>query len=204
MNHYMLGPGFLRLVQGAMQGIGGITAVAKPSLVSLWEKTEETVTVHVRVGSERVCIEEIPSPQPIRYISTLGAAAPLHVGAAGKVLLAFMDAGELDQLLKTLPLTPLSDKTTTNVEVLLAELETVRRRGYAISMGERIKGAAAVTVPVRGLQGFAASLSILGPVDRLPHKRLVELVPVLQETSAEIEQALTMSGARGRVVEAVS
>jgi DNA-binding IclR family transcriptional regulator len=203
-NLYMLGPGFLRLFQGVMQGVGAITAVAKPALTSLWEETEETVTVHVRVGAERICIEELPSPQPIRYVSTLGAAAPLHVGSAGKVLIAFMESAEMEKTLQTLPLLPVTSATISDLDALRAELDTVRRQGYAMSHGERIPGASAVSVPVRGLQGFLASLSVLGPADRLPRKRRLELVPLLQSTAAGIGAALSSAGASGRPTELAS
>jgi DNA-binding IclR family transcriptional regulator len=203
-NLYMLGPGFLRLFQGVMQGVGAITAVAKPALTSLWEETEETVTVHVRVGAERICIEELPSPQPIRYVSTLGAAAPLHVGSAGKVLIAFMESAEMEKTLQTLPLLPVTSATISDLDALRAELDTVRRQGYAMSHGERIPGASAVSVPVRGLQGFLASLSVLGPADRLPRKRRLELVPLLQSTAEGIGTALSSAGAGGRPTELAS
>jgi DNA-binding IclR family transcriptional regulator len=203
-NLYMLGPGFLRLFQGVMQGVGAITAVAKPALTSLWEHTQETVTVHVRVGAERICIEELPSPLAIRYVSTLGATAPLHVGSAGKVLIAFMEPAEMEKTVQILPLLPMTDATISNHDELRREIEAVRRQGYAMSSGERIPGASAVSVPVFGLQGFLASLSVLGPSDRLPRRRRVELVPVLQEAAAAIQAALTSAGAGGRPAEIAS
>jgi DNA-binding IclR family transcriptional regulator len=196
-NLYMLGPGFLRLFQGVMQGVGAITAVAKPALASLWEETEETVAVHVRVGNERICIEELPSALPIRYVSTLGAAAPLHVGAAGKVLIAFMEPEEMEKTLQGLPLLPVTDSTISDLGALRQELEIVRNQGYAMSTGERIPGACAVSVPVSGLQGFLASLSVLGPADRLPRKRRLELVPRLQETATSINRSLLSAGGGG-------
>lgn len=201
-NLYMLGPGFLRLFQGAIERVGAITAVAKPAIAALWEETEETVSVHVRVGIERICIEELPSALPIRYVSTLGTAAPLHVGSAGKVLIAFMEPDEMEKTLQTLPLLTLTDKTISDLGVLRRELENVRRQGYAVSAGERIPGASAVSVPVRGLQGFLASLSILGPADRLPRRRRLELVPRLQQAAEAISVALSSAGAGGRAAEA--
>lgn len=203
-NLYMLGPGFLRLFQGVMQGVGAITAVAKPALIDLWEQTQETVAVHVRVGAERICIEELPSPLPIRYVSTLGAAAPLHVGSAGKVLIAFMEGKEMEKTLQSLPLLPMTDATISDPAALRHELDTVRRQGYAMSTGERIPGAAAVSVPVHGLQGFLASLSILGPADRLPRRRRLELVPAMQVTAEGIQAALSSAGAGGRPTELAS
>lgn len=189
-NRYMLGPGFLRLLQGVTLGVGAITAVARAELAELCENTQETVAVHVRVGAERVCVDELPSPLPLRYTSGLGAAAPLHVGAAGLVLLAFMEPKELDAALHALALLPPRDAPE-DMDALRRELDVVRRQGYAMSTGARIIGAAGVTVPIRGPHGFLAGLSVLGPADRLPKARRVEFVPLMQETAKAIERALT-------------
>ena len=63
---------------------------------------------------------------------TAGLAAPLHVGAPGKALLAYLPLAELEALLATLPLLALTPHTVTDREQLLEELATVRQRGYAI------------------------------------------------------------------------
>lgn len=189
-NLYMLGPGFLRVIQGVLTGIGAITRVAKPTIAHLWEETNETVSVHVRVGVERVCVDELPSPLPIRYMSEVGASVPLWIGSAGKVLLAFMDPAEMEKVVSTLPLEPRLDGTPLDADVLLTELAEVRRKGWAMSAGERIVGAAAISVPVRHGPGFVASLSVLGPVTRLTRRRRLALVPTLQDAALEIESTL--------------
>jgi DNA-binding IclR family transcriptional regulator len=192
-NLYMLGPGFLRVIQGVLTGIGAITRVAKPALTSLWDETRETVAIHVRVGAERVCVEELPSPQPIRYMSDVGLAVPLWIGSAGKVLLAFMKDADREKVLSTLTPGPQLDGTPFELEAFRKELVDVRRRGWATSSGERIVGAAAVSVPIQAGPGFLASLSVLGPTTRLSRKRRVDLVPALQETAGEIEVTLAAS-----------
>jgi DNA-binding IclR family transcriptional regulator len=187
---YMLGPGLLRLVQGVMQGLGSVGAVARPAALELWRQTEETVILHVRVGFDRVCVEEIPSPHPIRYTAGVGSVAPLHVGSAGKVLLGALEPDELDRLMPFLPLARITEHTVTDLRTLRRQVAAVRRRGWAISAGERVIGAAAISVPVRSGDGLAAALSVLGPITRLPRKRLDELAGKLQATAAEIEEAL--------------
>src|SRR5438876_440891 len=61
-NTYMLGPGCLRLMQGVTHGLGAVTGAGRPALRKLWEQTGETVAIHVRVGTDRICTEELPSP----------------------------------------------------------------------------------------------------------------------------------------------
>lgn len=193
-NVYMLGPGLIRLMQGVVQGVGAITSVARPALTGLWEKSGETITVHVRVGLERMCIEELTSPSPIRYSATVGATAPLHVGAAGHVLLAFMDPEELERTIPTLPLGQITEATIHDQETLHREIARVREDGFATSSGERVPGAAAISVPVLGRQGFLAALSILGPDFRLGEERRAELLPDLQEAAEAVGAALASEG----------
>ena len=187
---YLLGPGFLRLMQGMMNGLGGLSAGAKPVLEALRDSTGETVALHVAIGPERVCMEEFQSRSSIRYSSFPGATAPLHVGSAGRVLLAFLDDAERERALRALEGFPPEQRP--DMQTLRAELERVRRQGYALSTGERIAGASAISVPVRGHR-FVASLSILGPESRLTRKRRLELLPALNEAAAATEAALMAS-----------
>jgi DNA-binding IclR family transcriptional regulator len=187
---YSLGPGFLRASQGVLSGLGVLTYVAKRPLTRLWEETSETVALHVRVGIERVCIEELPSPLPIRYVAEVGASAPLWIGSAGKVLLAAMDPGDVEKVIAAMPLVTRADGSTLDPTALRTEIDGARRRGWAMSAGERIVGAAAVSVPIRWSPAVEASLSILGPANRLTRRRRAELAPALRDTARTVEAQL--------------
>jgi len=200
-NQYMLGPGCLQLLEGVMSGLGAVAASGRSILQRLVQETGETVTIHIKLGNQRVCIEEIPSPQPIRYTSSVGATAPLHVGAAGKVLMAFMDEAERTKALRGLSLEAMKPDTIVDRDALVPELHLVRRQGYATSQGERIPGAAAISVPVQA-GDMHAVLSILGPESRLPKRRLLELLPVLRKAAAELEATFSSQEAPAKVAEA--
>lgn len=181
---YMLGPGLLRLTQGALSGISAITVLGRPTLEDLSRLTEETVALHVRTGVKRICIDEIPSPQAIRYTSSVGSEAPLYVGSAGKVLLAFAGDEELERALSLLERAFEYDRTK-----LEAELRQVSKDGYAISSGERVAGASAIGIPVHVGPVFF-SLSVLGPTTRLPKKSLLEFLEPMREASAALSHLL--------------
>jgi DNA-binding IclR family transcriptional regulator len=88
-------------------------------------------------------------------------------------LLAFLPDTEQRQLLKTLRLVRVTDRTVSNRRALERSLAKVRRDGYAISFGEGIVGAAAVAVPVFDVSGRSvAVISVLGPEGRLSADRL--------------------------------
>ena len=160
---YQLGPGSLKLGHGFMNGQGGLAALAREPLHALWAQTRETVAIHVRMGRQRVCVDEIPSPHAVRYVTEVGSSAPIYIGSAGRALLAFMQPSELDTLVGGVPFLAPATGAVIDEEEFYQELETVRRRGYATSEGERILGATAISVPVSGPGGVIASLSTLGP-----------------------------------------
>jgi DNA-binding IclR family transcriptional regulator len=195
-NLYSLGPGAMVLGRGAGHSGGWVAELARSALAQLREQTQETVTVHVAAGSDRICIEEVPSPLPIRYTASIGASSPLSVGSAGKVLLAFMHEDVANRLIETIEPIAYPDGRIVHRDALRREVEATRRRGWAASSGERVPGASAVSVPVRGPHGGVAALSVLGPSSRFPTRRLPQLAAVLRRTAVEIESGTDSLGKR--------
>lgn len=179
-NRYACGPGLFHLANTPLRGLEVLIEMARSSLLQVWAATEETVTLHNRVGTDRVCVEEIRSPQPISYSGQLGSPVPLNTGAAGKIILAFLDEAAAERLIALL--LPAAER-----HPYREELEAIRARGWAESEGERVPGAAAVSVPLRLDDERVWALSVLAPADRLPPERRRELVPLLQDVGARIE-----------------
>jgi DNA-binding IclR family transcriptional regulator len=165
---YRLGPGVLMLTTRLLTRHRTLVDYLRAPLVRVWRVTRETVTVHVRAGLERVCVEELESPETIAFRSGVGSRVPIHVSSSGKVLLAFMDEAERGALLAQLPLTPITERTIVSRTRLAQELEKIRRVGHGISIGERTPGAASVSVPVLDATGQAvAAVSVIGPERRM-------------------------------------
>jgi DNA-binding IclR family transcriptional regulator len=59
---------------------------ALPAMERLRATTEESVQLYVVDGGERVCVAALESPHGLRTIVPVGAALPLGVGSAGRVL----------------------------------------------------------------------------------------------------------------------
>lgn len=193
---YLLGPGAFILADAVLRGMGGLGVVARPMLETLRDRTRETITLHVRAGSQRVCVEELVGPQSVRYTAGVGAVNPIHSGSAGKLLLAFSDEAERAQLLGQLTLEPVTDATITDRGVLERELHRVRRDGFAESRGERVAGAAAISAPIFAPDGaILAALSILGPEGRLTEATMEEFRPLLLETAGAISEQLARTRA---------
>lgn len=59
---------------------------AAPALEQLRADTGESVQLYVRDGDARVCVAALESPHGLRTIVPVGAALPLDVGSAGRIL----------------------------------------------------------------------------------------------------------------------
>jgi DNA-binding IclR family transcriptional regulator len=193
---YMLGPGCLRVADAIMRGVAGIRTLVMPILERLAADSGETVALHIRAGLERICIGQVPSSQPVRYTAHVGATYPLHTGSMGKVLLAFSDDAERQDLLERLPLPAITSATIADRAVLEAEVARIRAEGTSTSWGERAVGVAAMSAPVYGADGrLVAALSILGPDARLTAAAFERLRPALVAAAATCTRRLT-GGAR--------
>jgi len=165
-----------------------LCAAAYAEMKRLMELTRETVILHIQVGMHRVCLEEIESEEDIKYTSGKGSFSPIYIGSASKILLAALDDSVLEPLLDKLQLEPVGPNTITDRKALLRELHTVRKQGYATSVGERIRGGAAISVLIDGYI-CPAALSVLGPEDRFK-TRMVDFLADLQLSAKRISKRI--------------
>ncbi|GAA4194816.1 IclR family transcriptional regulator [Microbispora amethystogenes] len=171
---YTLGPGALQVGLAALRQLD-IQRIVRPLLERLVAVTDETATLSVRQRWSRIYVDQVLSPQEIRMSVTLGHPYPLHAGASSKALLAAMDDEEITRYLATHSLDHVTATTISSRDQLLAEVAMIRRRGYAVSTGEREAGAASIAAAVLGAGGrVLGAISVCGPLHRfqtteMPH-----------------------------------
>ncbi len=157
---YHLGLKALELASGYLTS-GDLPSVAHAEMVALRDLAQETVSLYVRDGSERVRVQRAEGPLTVRRVVGLGERLPLYLGASGKVLLGWLHPSDRTALLdETLP-------TGYDRADLEACLEHFRDQGWAVSCEEREQGVASVAAPVLDRSGrCVAALAISGPVSR--------------------------------------
>src|SRR5213595_403772 len=104
---------------------------ARPQLRELLEKTGETVQLGIIDQSSVLYVYEMESRRAIRMAAAVGARAPLHCTAVGKVLLAHQPGDYVKEAIGR-GLKPYTPKTITRREELLAMLQEAASREYAI------------------------------------------------------------------------
>jgi len=168
-----------------------VRSLALTAMVRLQEVTRETISLYIMEGNERVCIERLDSPQPVRIVARVGRRIPLHAGSAGKCFLSFLPQIRREQILSTTSLDALTAKTITIIEDLQAELEHIRKQGCAVSVGEWILEAAGVAAPIFNAYGQIISvLTISGPASRFTNEKIEQFKLLVKEKAAEISSEL--------------
>lgn len=111
-------------------------------------------------GNRAVYLLAFQSEGPVGIRSVPGSEAFLHSTAMGKVLLATIPSAQARKLLTSEPLKRLTEKTETNANRIMTELEQIRKKEVAIVRGENIPGVTSIGVPIRDFSGkVVASVS---------------------------------------------
>jgi len=135
-------------------------------LRALADATGETTALFVREGNSRSCVARVERPSLARHYIRVGEALPLDKGASGAVLLAY--SGHKGAL-----------------------YETIRRRGYHVSVGERDPVLGSISAPVFGArQRLFGALCISAESARLGHTELLAHLNALIARSEELSREL--------------
>lgn len=163
---------------------------ARPKLRELLEKTGETVQLGIVDHFSVLYVYEMESRRAIRMAAAVGARAPLHCTAVGKVLLASQPQDYVKQVLD-LGLTSYTPKTITRREGVLAMLAEVSARDYATDDEESEIGLRAIASPVRNHTGAViAAVGMAAPVQRMNKKAMQTCVPDVLATAQAISARL--------------
>ena len=190
---YRLGPAAVALGTRVLRDLD-LRRAARPVLRRLRDTTGETTTLSEAANLGRVYLDQFESRQEIKMTVELGRRHPLHAGASGRAILAFLPREVIEQVIGS-GLPTLTPTTIQSSSRLRRELALVRERGYAISRGERQHGAGSVAAPVFGLEGdVAGAISVCGPVSRFDAATVAQYVPLVTAAAQEISRALGWAG----------
>ena len=137
-----------------------------------------------------IATEEGPAHM-LQTLSRIGRIAPMHSTGVGKIFLTQYSDTKLDELVKKRGLAKLTEKTITSLPELKAEIEKVRKQGYAFDEEECEIGVRCVAVPIKEYSGkIVAAMSISAPITRLTYERTNEIIKYLLDLSAQASAEL--------------
>ena len=166
--------------------------VAMPHLERLVERVHESSSVSVLDGEEVVYVARVPTKRIMRIAIAVGTRFPAHATSMGRVLLAGQADDWLDEYLATATLRRITARTITDAKRLRAELNRIRRNGYALVDQELEEGLRSLAAPVHDREGrvvAAVNLSAHASRGTVDSMRETLLTPLI-ETAAAIADDL--------------
>lgn len=171
-----------------------LRSIAQPFLRDLAAASGETVDLEVLHGAQTLIIDEVSDDHLLSTASNIGTLYPANCASTGKILLAFLPNEQLEAILAN-DLLACGPASITDPELLRAELDVVRQRGYATSYDELEIHLHAFGAAIFDHQGLAvAAISVSGPAARMPREREAEIAALVQATCHAISNQLGYRG----------
>jgi len=192
---FRLGPGALRLVQGYLSTLD-LRTMAREPLRRLLRTVDQTCHLVVYDPPDVVYIDKVENEQSVRMASRVGSRVPAYRTAVGKAMLAWLRDEAVQSVIEA-GMPAITDRTTTDPVQFRAELEAVRRRGYAVDDRENEPEVRCVAAPIFDhTDCVAGALSVSGLTSRITPARVHEIGPLIVGAALEISRSL---GASARV-----
>lgn len=175
-----------------------VVAAAQEPLRELRGRTGECVYLGVMHGDQVLYLIHYEGTRNVHIGGRVGEHYWPHAAAAGKVLAAYGTA-ELRERILARGLKKLTEATHTTRKAFLADMEAVRRQGYALDEEEYMEGGLCYAVPVFDYTGQA--VAAIGTTVLTVHYRQQQIAkilgPAIQETAGRISLRLGWKGQRG-------
>jgi IclR family acetate operon transcriptional repressor len=180
---YMLGSRLVKLGNAANRLFD---VWGRPFLAELVEVSGETANLAVLEEPHAVYVAQVASGHRVRMFTEVGNRVLPHTSAVGKVLLAFHPRPVAERIIERTGLPQHTPNSITEYTRFMAELERVAAEGVALDDEEEELGVRCVAVPVFGIGGAVAGMSVSGPTGRLEPDTCDQLVPRMRAVADSI------------------
>ncbi|MFC7222484.1 IclR family transcriptional regulator [Halalkalicoccus sp. GCM10025322] len=184
-SQYAVGLRFLQLGEYARDR-RQIATIAPPEIDKLAEETREMANLLVEEHGRGVFLYRAKGADAVHMDTHAGKRVHLHTTGFGKAILAHLPEERVDRILDRHGLPAVTPSTITDRERLLAELETVRERGYAYDDEERLEGLRCVAAPIVVDGDVLGAVSVSGPRSRIRDEYYREELPSLVMSTANV------------------
>jgi IclR family transcriptional regulator, KDG regulon repressor len=184
---------------GAVKSTLGVRETARPALLEVSQATGETVTLNMRFGLERICLDVLQTPSALMTIVRPGEHIGLLFGASARVLLAYCSEEEIIEAVRqekaksasgTKGKTRMPSPVKLDEKELHRDLARIRKQGFATSSGQRVPGVSSISVPIFDMDDRVEhAISVIGPAVRIdPH--MDEIRRIVLDAAARISLAM--------------
>lgn len=161
---------------------------AMPFMLRLHAETGESVNLGIRDRDEIVYVDRTSSGRSaVRVVHIVGARAPLHTTASGKLFLAEDGTDKVREYARRTGLPGSTSASITDPVMLEKELEKVRRHQVAFDLDEVETGVRCIAAGVYDDTGeLVAGLSLSTPSERFNP----DWAPLVRSTASDISRTL--------------
>jgi DNA-binding IclR family transcriptional regulator len=182
---YTIGPDLWRLGVGVNRQMNLIT-IGEPIIRGYVKEINETIYLFTYSRKQLIFEFAVECSSPLRYHLELGVPYDLHVGAAGKVILAYISAEESREIFHALQRLPRAC-----IRSLRQKILEVEEKGYSFTIGERVKGIIGFAAPIfGGNQRLWGGLTLTIPEVRYAPEKHDIYAALVKQCAAEISSIM--------------
>ena len=187
---YALGPGLIRLGNAAGLQLG---TYAQPVLQGLVDELGESANLAVLDGPMVVYVGQAQSSHSMRMFTEVGRRAHMHDTGVGKAILATLPEQQVLSIVTSMGMPTPTVKSHGTVESLLADLEVIRERGYAVDDEEQEIGVRCFSMVLPNAPTPTA-ISVSGPTTRVDWEFGERAVPLLRDAAQRLSAQFASAG----------
>ncbi len=183
---YRLGPTLIQLGNKALAG-EDLRVLVRPYLEELCKEFKETIFLGTFDGEKITIVEKAESPLELKISAPVGTRISLFAGAAGKIFLASLSEGMLQNALTAKSLPEYTKHSITDPVKLAQEIKKVKKHGFSTDFEEYIPGVNAVCVPITDmLDRTLAAIWMVGFANIFNKEKTCRAVRAMLRTAKKI------------------
>jgi DNA-binding IclR family transcriptional regulator len=191
---YRLGMEFIELSSLYLNNLE-LKTEAQPVLRELSSLSGNTVFLATLQDDEVVYIDKMETHNSLRKYSIIGRRAPLYCTALGKSMLTGRSGDMIRRLYQGRELQAYTQKTITNPEDLVAEIERTRRRGFSVDDEEYELGIRCIGAPILDYRDeVIGAVSTSGYTSVITRERVEEVGGYVVKAARDISQRMGHRG----------
>jgi IclR family transcriptional regulator, pca regulon regulatory protein len=185
---FSLSPRLLSVARTWLQG-QSLWSYAEPFMRQVSNTLNESCSAAVLSGEDVVYVARIPGRHILSVALHVGTHLPAWCTSMGRVLLSDLPPPQLLEFLATAKIERRTEKSTTDRDVLAAEIMKVAQAGFAVVDEELEIGLRSIAVPIRDQsRKIVAAINVSTQSSRFSVREMEkEILPVLMKAARSIE-----------------
>jgi DNA-binding IclR family transcriptional regulator len=170
---------------------GGISDDIIEEMQAIVHQCSETCHFAELIEGDVFYLFRVDSPESVRMFASPGKKLPAYSTGLGKALLAGKTQEEIIQLYPN-GLYAVTERTITDINQLWAQLEEIKKTGFAFECEESTPFIRCIGVPIMRGNKVRAAVSVAVPVFRYNAEKESLIINLLKNARAKIEKLINM------------